>query len=152
MRAWVLPVSSRKICDIENLGPDRCQSLPCRGFPSHQPSRTPRTTAATNLNQDSGNRRRLSPRSNSIGCVGARICNTNNCPAGIATQKPELRKRLNVDVGAQRLANYLGASVELMQVLARACGYRSLSEFQARDLTSWKKDMAELAGVRFAGE
>ena len=25
-----------------------------------------------------------------IGCVGARMCNTNDCPAGIATQKPEL--------------------------------------------------------------
>ena len=38
-----------------------------------------------------------------IGCVGARICNTNLCPAGIATQKPELRKKLKVDVAAQRL-------------------------------------------------
>ena len=24
-----------------------------------------------------------------VGCVAARMCNTNNCPAGIATQKPE---------------------------------------------------------------
>lgn len=86
-----------------------------------------------------------------IGCVAARICNTNNCPAGVATQKPELRKRLKVDEGAERLANYLGASVELMQVLARACGYDSLSKFQQTDLTSWKRDTAELAGVRFAG-
>jgi glutamate synthase domain-containing protein 2/CDGSH-type Zn-finger protein len=86
-----------------------------------------------------------------IGCVAARICNTNNCPSGVATQKPELRKRLKVDEGATRLANYLHASVELMQVLARACGYDSLSKFQPSDLTSWKKEMAELAGVRFAG-
>lgn len=86
-----------------------------------------------------------------IGCVAARICNTNNCPAGIATQKPELRKRMNVDVGAKRLKNYLDASVELMQVLARACGYDSLSKFQQTDLTSWKKEMADLASVRFAG-
>ncbi len=86
-----------------------------------------------------------------IGCVAARICNTNNCPSGVATQKPELRKRLKVDEGATRLANYLHASVELMQVLARACGYDSLSKFQQSDLTSWKKEMAELAGVRFAG-
>jgi glutamate synthase domain-containing protein 2 len=28
-----------------------------------------------------------------IGCVGARICHTNNCPAGIATQKTELRAK-----------------------------------------------------------
>ncbi len=86
-----------------------------------------------------------------IGCVAARICNTNNCPAGIPTQKPELRKRMNIETGATRLNNFLGASVELIQVLARACGYDSLSKFQQTDLTSWKKEMADLAGVRFAG-
>ncbi len=32
-----------------------------------------------------------------IGCVAARMCNTNNCPAGIATQDPELRKRMDVE-------------------------------------------------------
>ncbi len=30
-----------------------------------------------------------------IGCVGAKICNTNNYPAGIATQKKELCKKLD---------------------------------------------------------
>jgi glutamate synthase domain-containing protein 2 len=86
-----------------------------------------------------------------VGCVAARMCNTNNCPAGIATQKPELRRRLDVQVSAERLARFFGASVELMQVLARACGHDSLSGFREDDLTSWKKEMAELSGVRFAG-
>ena len=86
-----------------------------------------------------------------VGCIAARMCNTNNCPVGIATQKPELRKRLDVQVGAERLARYFGASVELMQVLARACGHASLSEFHPRDLTTWKREMADLSGVRFAG-
>lgn len=87
-----------------------------------------------------------------IGCVAARICNTNNCPAGIATQKPELRKKLDVDQAAQRLANFLGASVELMQVLARACGHRRLDQFAPDDLTTWKQEMSELSGVRFGGD
>ena len=87
-----------------------------------------------------------------IGCVGARICNTNNCPAGIATQKPELRRRLDIDTAAGRLATFLSASVHLMKVLARACGHHSLSQFRSEDLTSWKREAAELAGVRFAGE
>lgn len=86
-----------------------------------------------------------------VGCVAARICHTNNCPVGIATQKPELRKRLDVQVGADRLARYFGASVELMQVLARACGHASLSAFSPRDLTTWKREMADLSGVRFGG-
>ena len=56
-----------------------------------------------------------------IGCVGMRACHTNNCPVGIATQKPHLRARLPVDIAAERLARFFSASVELMTVLARAC-------------------------------
>lgn len=86
-----------------------------------------------------------------VGCIAARMCNSNNCPVGVATQKPELRKRLDVQVGAERLARYFGASVELIQVLARACGHDSLSGFSARDITSWKREVADLSGIRFAG-
>lgn len=86
-----------------------------------------------------------------VGCIAARMCNSNNCPVGVATQKPELRRRLDVQIGAEKLARYFGASVELMQVLARACGHDSLSDFTARDITTWRREMADLSGVRFAG-
>ena len=87
-----------------------------------------------------------------VGCIGARMCNTNNCPAGIATQKPELRALLDVDAGAQRLATFFAASVELMQVLARACGHDHLSKFEHADLTTWQRDMSDLSGVAFGGD
>ena len=86
-----------------------------------------------------------------IGCVGARICNTNLCPAGVATQKPELRKRLKVDHASHRLANFLDASVELMKVMARACGHSHLNQFQKTDLSTWKAPMARLAGIEWNG-
>ncbi|MCC5850430.1 MAG: CDGSH iron-sulfur domain-containing protein [Verrucomicrobia bacterium] len=86
-----------------------------------------------------------------IGCVGARMCNTNNCPAGIATQRPELRKRLNVDASAKRLNNFFRASVELMQVMARACGHDALCQFNREDLATWNRDMAYLSGVKYSG-
>jgi len=86
-----------------------------------------------------------------IGCVGARICNTNNCPAGIATQKPELRQRLDVQKSAQQLANFFMASVELMQVMTRACGYTHLNQLNMDDLATWNREMAELSGVAFSG-
>ena len=86
-----------------------------------------------------------------IGCLGMRACNSNNCPVGIATQKKDLRARLIVEDSAQRLKNFFEAATELLCVLARACGHDSLSKFQQRDLVAWKKDMAELAGVRFVG-
>ena len=87
----------------------------------------------------------------SIGCVAARMCNTNNCPAGIATQKPELRAKLDIESSAQRLATFFGASVELMQVLARACGHDHLNQFNSTDITSWKRDVADLTGIDYAG-
>ncbi len=86
-----------------------------------------------------------------IGCVAARICHTNRCPAGIATQDPRLRARLEVDQAAERLARFLRASVELMKLLARACGHDDLGGLKPELLTSWKREMAELAGVAFAG-
>jgi len=86
-----------------------------------------------------------------IGCLGMRACHTNNCPVGIATQKEHLRQRLVVEASAQRLANYLGATVDLMKILARACGHTRLADFSTHDLTTWKQEMARLSGVAFAG-
>ncbi len=87
-----------------------------------------------------------------IGCVAARICNTNNCPVGIATQQKYLRERLGVQHAAERLARFLAASVELLQVMARACGHTHLNQFCQNDITTWKKQMADLTGIAFAGD
>jgi len=86
-----------------------------------------------------------------IGCLGMRACHTNNCPVGIATQKPHLVARLLVDKSAEQLTNFLLASVELMQVLARACGHSHLRDFAMDDLTTWKTEMASLTGVAYGG-
>ena len=86
-----------------------------------------------------------------IGCLGMRACHTNNCPVGIATQKPHLRARLPVDDAAERLARFFEAAVELMQVVARAAGHRHLSDFAVSDLTSFKPDMCQLTGVDYGG-
>jgi nitrite reductase/ring-hydroxylating ferredoxin subunit len=86
-----------------------------------------------------------------IGCLGMRACHTNNCPVGIATQKAHLRERLPVDIAAERLARFFGASVELMTVLARAAGHHHLRDFSVDDLTTFKRDMADLAGVAYGG-
>ncbi|MBC8375354.1 MAG: Rieske 2Fe-2S domain-containing protein [FCB group bacterium] len=86
-----------------------------------------------------------------IGCLGMRACHTNNCPVGIATQKPELRARIKIEKGAQQLNNFFRASTELMQVMARACGHTHLNQFNQNDLTTWKRDMADLSGVAFGG-
>lgn len=86
-----------------------------------------------------------------IGCIAMRACHTNFCPVGIATQKPELVSRLVVEKSARRLENFFKAGVELMQILARACGRHSLHDLSMEDLTSFDQDMTALTGIAFAG-
>ena len=86
-----------------------------------------------------------------IGCLGMRACHTNNCPVGIATQKPHLRERLPVDLAAERLARFFEASVALMTVISRAAGHRHLGDLNIDDLTTFKRDMADLTGVAYGG-
>jgi methylamine---glutamate N-methyltransferase subunit C len=86
-----------------------------------------------------------------IGCIGMRACHTNNCPVGIATQNPHLVSRLVVDKSAARLAQFLHTCVELMKILARACGHTHLNQFTIDDLVTWKEDMSLLAGVPYGG-
>ena len=86
-----------------------------------------------------------------IGCQAMRACYTNNCPVGIATQKESLRSRINIDLSAKRLENFFNASVELMQVMARACGHDHLNQFNKDDITTFDRDMAYLTGIKYGG-
>ncbi len=86
-----------------------------------------------------------------IGCLGMRACNTNNCPVGIATQREDLRARLPVEEASERLTRFFAATVDLMKSLARACGHSNLGDFALDDLTTFKRDMADLAGVPYGG-
>ncbi len=86
-----------------------------------------------------------------IGCLGMRACHTNNCPVGIATQNPGLEARLQVEKSAQQLARFFEASIELMKILARACGHQHLNQFNREDLITWKTEMSALSGVAYGG-
>ncbi len=53
-----------------------------------------------------------------MGCRVCQKCYTGNCAWGIATQKPELVRRLDPQVGAERLSNLLTAwGYELQEIL-----------------------------------
>lgn len=86
-----------------------------------------------------------------IGCLGMRACNTNNCPVGIATQKENLRSRLQIQASAKQLSNFFMASNDLMKVIARACGHNSFQKFNKADLSTFNWDMHKLSGINYAG-
>jgi len=86
-----------------------------------------------------------------IGCQGMRACHTNNCPVGIATQKPHLTARLDLDLSSKRLEMFFKSTVGLMKVLARACGHNSFAKFEINDLTTFKKEISDLTGIQYGG-
>ncbi|URR35449.1 glutamate synthase-related protein [Thermosynechococcus sp. HN-54] len=74
------------------------------------------------------------------GCIMARICHTNNCPVGVATQKEELRKRF--PGMPEHVVNFfLFIAEEVRSILAKL-GYRSLNEIIGRaDLLVPRQDV-----------
>ncbi len=86
-----------------------------------------------------------------VGCIGARICHSNRCPTGVATQDPALRRRLDPEEGGERLARFLHASLELMKVLARATGRARLADLSRDDLITFNRELVQMANIPYAG-
>ncbi len=63
-------------------------------------------------------------------------CHTGRCPVGITTQDPELMKRLDIDEGAERVANLLRAMTLEIQMLARACGKSDVHHLEPEDMAA----------------
>ncbi len=70
----------------------------------------------------------------SLGCIQALECNLNNCPTGIATQKPDLVKGLVVDRKAPRIRNYHEETVKALAELLAASGQEHPEEMTRDDI------------------
>lgn len=58
----------------------------------------------------------------SLGCIQARRCNTNHCPAGVATNDPNLTVGLVISDKQIRVANYQNQTVRAFAEMLGACG------------------------------
>ncbi|MGB3205700.1 MAG: glutamate synthase-related protein, partial [Crinalium sp.] len=73
------------------------------------------------------------------GCIMARICHTNNCPVGIASQREDLRKRFSGI--PENVVNFFYFVAEEVRSLLAHLGYRSLNEIVGRaDLLTVRED------------
>jgi glutamate synthase (ferredoxin) len=76
----------------------------------------------------------------SEGCIMARICHTNNCPVGVATQQENLRLRFTGI--PEHVVNFFAYIAEEVRSLLAKLGYRSLSEITGRaDLLKSRTDI-----------
>jgi len=78
-------------------------------------------------------------------------CHTGLCPVGITTQDPELEERLDPEVGARWMTNYLKAMTMELTTLARACGKSDVHNLEPEDLAALTIEAAAMAGVPLAG-
>lgn len=78
-------------------------------------------------------------------------CHTGRCPVGVATQDPELEKRMNPKAGAERVARYLTAMTMEITALAKACGKSSVHNLEVEDLRALSFQASAFTGVKMAG-
>ena len=76
------------------------------------------------------------------GCQQYRICHTGRCPVGITTQDPELRARLNIELSAKRLENFLRLSTEELKEFARLTGSNDLHNLTMEDLCTINSEIS----------
>jgi glutamate synthase domain-containing protein 2 len=86
-----------------------------------------------------------------MGCRACRMCYTGKCPVGVATQDPILCERLDVDLAAMRVANYIKSMTEETKMLAQLAGHDAVSKFSKEDLRALNSDTAKITGVRLSG-
>jgi len=91
-----------------------------------------------------------------LGCHLCRSCHGGKCNWGIATQVPELIKRLNPDIGYKRLVNLLKAwQHEIMEMMG-GMGINSIESLKGNRLmlrgVGLNEKELEILGIKHAGE
>ena len=85
-----------------------------------------------------------------LGCQRYRICESGKCPMGIATHDPFLTKRLDVDVGAQRVGNFMKALTAELATFVRITGHVSVHDLTKDDLCTVDEEISKYCGIRHA--
>lgn len=91
-----------------------------------------------------------------LGCHLCRACHTGKCNWGIATQDPNLTKRLNPSVGAERLSNLLSAWNKEIKEMMGGMGINSIEALRGNRLMlrgiGLNSRELEILGIGHAGE
>ena len=91
-----------------------------------------------------------------LGCHLCRTCQTGKCNWGIATQRPDLVKRLNPDTGSERLINLMTAWKHEIMELMGGMGINSIEALRGNRLmlrgVGLNEKELEILGISHAGE
>jgi len=87
-----------------------------------------------------------------IGCQQYRICDSGRCPVGITTQDPELRSRFDIDLSANRLANFFRVITGELVDFARLTGNDDIHQLRVADLRTTSSEIAKFTDIAHVGE
>ena len=91
-----------------------------------------------------------------MGCHLCRTCQTGKCNWGIATQRPDLVKRLNPDIGSQRLINLVTAWDHELKEMMGGMGINSIEALRGNRLMlrgiGLNDRELNILGIKHAGE
>ena len=81
-------------------------------------------------------------------CQQYKICDSGDCPVGVATQDDELRKRLKIETAAKRVENYLKVSTEELKTFARITGHDNVHDLNINDLCTINSEISDYTDIR----
>ena len=91
-----------------------------------------------------------------LGCHMCQSCNKGKCNWGIATQRPELTRRLNPEVGAERVVNLIRAWNHEIQEILGGMGINAIESLRGNRLMlrgiGLNEKELEVLGIKYAGE
>ena len=87
-----------------------------------------------------------------MGCIYCRLCYLGKCPVGIATQDPELRKKLKTEEAAQKVANFIKNCTEEIKMIIGACGENDIHKLNKGHLRALNSEIAKIAKVKLISE
>ena len=91
-----------------------------------------------------------------LGCHLCRSCHSGLCNWGIATQRPDLVRRLNPNIGAQRLVNLVHAWTHEIKEMMGGMGINSIEALRGNRLmlrgVGLNEKELSILGIRHAGE
>ena len=81
-------------------------------------------------------------------CQQYRICDSGDCPVGVATQDEDLRKRLKTETASKRVENYLNVSTEELKTFARITGHSDVHDLDVNDLCTINSEISDYTDIR----
>jgi glutamate synthase domain-containing protein 2 len=87
-----------------------------------------------------------------MGCTRCGLCYLGKCPKGITTQEPELRKKLNVEEAAEKVANFIKNSTEEIKMITGACGKNNIHNLSKDNLRALNSEIAKITKIKLISD